>query len=496
MVDLNVKNAIVVTAHGAFEGGLAIDEGKIVSVGTNASLPDAQETIDVRGMYVTPGFVDSHTHFREPGMSQKEDWDSGSRAAAAGGFTTIFDMPNCIPPTASLEAYRAKQELARGRAMVDYGLYGGVVDNNVSELRAMAEAGCIGFKLFMAETVGKVPYPPDDVIFAAFREIKETGRIVSVHAENGAIEQFLTKELQEQGRIDPGAHYESRPVFLEEEAIGRAIAIACGAGNRLHIVHLSTANGVDLVRRAKERQQPVTAEALVNHLLLAVDEHGHLGSLIKMNPPIRSSDHRSALWHGLQHGWLDNIAADHAPHAPDEKFNGNVWDVGAGYPALETNIPLMLTEVNAGRLTLSDLVNWYSEKPARMWGIYPRKGTLQVGSDADFVVIDLAKTKTIDAEQFHSKAKFSPFNGWTVQGSVEMAFLRGGLISDRGQIVGAPRGQQVVPDDLAASDRDQSAGVAPPGQQAGPDGATVAEARKIVGAPRGQQVVPEAVSPD
>lgn len=446
MVDLVVKNATVVTAHGAFTGGLAVEDGKIVALGANSGLPDARESIDVNGLYVTPGFVDPHVHFREPGMSQKENWDSGSRAAAVGGFTTVFDMPNCIPPTATLAAYHAKQQLARGRAMVDYGLYCAVIDNNVRELRAVAEAGCIGFKLFMAETVGKVPYPPDDVIFAAFREIKETGRIVGVHAESGAIEQFLTKELQEQGRTDPRAHDESRPIMLEEEAIGRAIAIAYGAGNRLHIVHLTTANGVDLVRRAKERQQPVTAEALVNHLLLAVDEHGNLGSLIKMNPPIRTSDHRSALWDALRRGWLDNIASDHAPHAPEEKFNDNVWEVGSGYPGLETNIPLMLTEVNAGRLTLGDLVNWYSEKPARMWGIYPRKGTLQVGSDADFTVIDMAKTKTIDARKFYSKAKFSPFNGWQVRGSVEMVFLRGGLISEKGQIVGAPRGQQVAPD--------------------------------------------------
>ncbi len=445
MVDLVVKNATVVTAHETFVGGLAVEDGKVVALGANSALPEARETVNANGRHLTPGFVDPHVHFREPGMTHKENWDSGSRAAAAGGFTTIFDMPNCIPPTASVENYRTKQKLASGRAMVDFGLYCAVIDNNVKQLRAMAEAGCIGFKLFMGETVGKVPHPPDDVIFAAFREIKETGRIVGVHAESGCIMQFLIKELQEQGRTDPRAHDDSRPIMLEEEAIGRAIAIAHGAGNRLHVYHLSSANGVDLVRRAKERNQPVTAEVLVNHLLLAVDEHGHLGSLIKMNPPIRTSDHRRVLWEALGRGWLDNIASDHAPHAPGEKFNDNVWEVGSGYPGLETNIPLMLTQVNAGRLTLNQLVYWYSEQPARMWGIYPRKGTLQVGADADFTVIDLAKSKVIDPQRFYSQAKYSPFNQWKVQGSVEMVFLRGELISEKGQIVGAPRGRQVAP---------------------------------------------------
>jgi dihydroorotase (multifunctional complex type) len=235
--------------------------------------------------------------------------------------------------------------------------------------------------------------------------------------------------------------------MIESEAVSRAINIAAGAGNRLHIYHLSSIQALELVKNAKVKSQPVTAEVLVNHLLLAVDEHGHLGTLIKMNPPIRSSEHRTALWEALHKGWIDNLASDHAPHAPDEKLDKReVWDVGSGYPGLETNIPLMLTQVHAGKLTLPQLVHWYSEKPARMWSIYPRKGSLSVGSDADFVLIDMHREATIDATKFYSQAKFSPFNGWKLKGGIDRTFLRGQLICEKGRIVGAPRGQMIRPD--------------------------------------------------
>lgn len=447
MVDLVVKNATVVTARDTFTGGIAVEGEKVVALGTNESLPAARETLDAEGLHLTPGFVDVHVHFREPGMRQKETWDSGSRAAAAGGFTTIFDMPNCIPPTATPEAFAEKQRIAAGRAMIDYGLYVAVVDNNVAHLEPLAAAGCIGYKLFMGETVGKVPWPPDDVIFDGFRAIARTGLPVGVHAENGPIMQFLIKELRQKGRIDPRAHDDSRPIMIESEAVSRAITIASGAGNRLHIYHLSSIQALEHIKHAKARSQPVTAEVLVNHLLLAVDEHGErLGTLIKMNPPIRSSEHRAALWEALHQGVIDNLASDHAPHAPDEKLDKReVWDVGSGYPGLETNIPLMLTQVHAGKLTLTQLVYWYSEKPARMWSIYPRKGCLSVGSDADFVLIDMNREATIDAAKFHSQAKFSPFDGWKLRGGIDRTFLRGRLIAEKGRIVGAPRGQMIKP---------------------------------------------------
>ncbi len=329
--------------------------------------------------------------------------------------------------------------------MVDYGLYGAVIDNNVSQLPLLARAGAIGFKLFMAETVGRVPCPPDHIIFDAFRAIAATGLPVGVHAENDPILQFLTREFKAKGRKDPRAHEDSRPVMIEDEAVGRAIAIAAGAGNRLHIYHLSTIPALERVRDAKAKGLPVTAEALVSHLLLCLEEHGHLGNLIKLNPPVRTKEHRAAMWEGLRRGWLDNIAADHAPHAPEEKLQDDVWEAGAGWPGLETNVSLMLTEVNQGRLTLSQLVLWYSENPARLWNIYPQKGCLSVGSDADFVLIDMNKERTIDAKRFYSKAKFSPFDGWKVQGSVEKVFLRGRLICEGGRVTGEPRGRMLKP---------------------------------------------------
>ncbi len=445
MADLVVNNATVVTARDSFQGGIAVEGERIVALGADGALPDAKEVVDAKGLHLVPGFVDVHTHFREPGMTQKEDWDSGSRAAAAGGFTTIFDMPNCIPPTADLEKFEEKMRLAEGRAMVDYGIYGTLIDNNVSQIRPLADAGAMGFKLFMAETVGKVPSPPDDVIFDGFRKIAETGLTVGVHAENDPILQFLVRELKAAGRKDPRAHEDSRPVLLEDEAVGRAIAIAVGTGCRLHIHHLSTKDALERVRQAKERGHPVTAEVLVSHLLLCLEEHGHLGTKIKLNPPVRTKKHRAAMWEGLHCGWLDIIAADHAPHSTEEQQVDDVWEYGAGWPGLETNIPLMLDQVHKERLTLSQLVYWYSEKPTRMWNIYPQKGSLAVGSEADFVLIDMKKEKVIDVKKLYTKGKFSPFDGWEVKGSVEKVYLRGRLIAENGRVIGEPRGRMLKP---------------------------------------------------
>jgi len=445
MADLVVKNATVVTAHQSFQGGLTVKDGRIVAVGSDEALPAAEETIDADGLHLLPGFVDVHTHFREPGMTQKEDWDSGSRAAAAGGFTTIFDMPNCIPPTANMETFSEKVRFAQGRAMVDYGINAALIDNNVSQLKLMADAGAMSFKLFMAETVGKVPCPPDDVIFDGFRKIAETGLIVGVHAENDPILQFLAQEFREAGRQDPRAHEDSRPVMIEDEAVGRAIAIAAGAGNRLHIHHLSTIPALEHVRNAKAKGLPVTAEVLVSHLLLCLEEHGHLGNMIKLNPPVRTKEHREAMWEGLHRGWLDNIAADHAPHAPEEKLLDDIWEEGAGWPGLEVNISLLLDQVHKGKLSLSQLAYWYSENPARMWNIFPKKGSLVIGGDADFVLIDMNQEKEFDTSKFYTKAKFSPFEGWKVKGSVAKVFLRGRLIAENAKVIGEPTGRMIKP---------------------------------------------------
>lgn len=259
-------------------------------------------------------------------MEYKEDIVSGSSAAAAGGVTTVFDMPNTNPPTRTGRLLQKRRELALGRSYVDYGTYGVILQDNEGELDSLASEGAMGFKLFMGETTGKNPPPDDGVIFAAFRRAAELDLVVGVHAENDPVLQRLKQELREAGRTDPKAHLDSRPWFVEAEAVCRALTLAEGAGNRLHIHHLSTLQGVGQVRRAKLRGVPVSCEVLISHLLLNETAYEQYGNLVQLNPPIRPHEHVEYLWAALNQGYVDCVATDHAPHSLEEQSRKDVWE--------------------------------------------------------------------------------------------------------------------------------------------------------------------------
>ncbi|RPI99344.1 MAG: allantoinase AllB, partial [Deltaproteobacteria bacterium] len=286
MNDLIIQNGMVVTSQGLFRADIAVRTGMIVALGEKPSLGETREILDATGLHVLPGVIDDHVHFREPGMTYKEDFETGSRAAAAGGVTTIFDMPNTAPPLIDVKNLKEKVALAKGRSYVDFAFYAAVTDSNVDQLKSLAEGGIGGFKVFMGETTGYIRCPNDGLIYEAFQRIRETGRRVGAHAENDAILQHIKARLVAQGRKDPIAHLESRPSFAEAEAIGRAILLSEAAGNRFHVFHLSTREGLNLVKEARLRGLPVTAEVLVSHLLLDERDYERLGNLIRLNPPI------------------------------------------------------------------------------------------------------------------------------------------------------------------------------------------------------------------
>ena len=446
MVQLVIENGTIVTPTGSFRAEIAVKDGKIWTIGSKASMPDAAQRLDATGLHVLPGVIDDHVHFREPGMTYKEDFETGSRAAAAGGVTTVFDMPNTTPPLTDVNHLNEKVTLATGRSYVDFVFYAAVTDSNVDQLKPLARAGIGGFKLFMGETTGYIRCPDDGVIYEAFQRIRETGRRVGAHAENDAILQHIKRRLVAQGRRDPIAHLESRPAFAEAEAINRAILLSEAAGNAFHVFHLSTHEGLNFVREARLRGLPVTAEVLVSHLLLDDTDYDRIGNLIRLNPPIRTREHQQALWKGLLRGWIDNIATDHAPHSYKEKTAENVWDTACGFIGVETALSLMLTEVNRGRLTLEQYTRFVSENPARIWGIYPRKGAIQIGSDADFVLVDLKAEGKIESSRLHNKNPLTPYEGRTVKGLPRYTLLRGKLIMAEGEVIGPPSGEWVRPD--------------------------------------------------
>ncbi|MBI3966524.1 MAG: allantoinase AllB [Chloroflexi bacterium] len=443
MFDLVVANGAVVTPSGCFTADLGVKSGRIAAVGSG--LAPAAEVVDGRGLHVLPGLIDVHVHFREPGVTYKEDFGTGSLAAAAGGVTTAFDMPNTQPPTATAALFHEKVALACAKSWIDFGLYGVILQDNEAELAGLAEAGAIGYKLFMGETTGKNACPTDDVIFGAFRRAAALDRVVNVHAENDPILQRLKRELRAGGRTDARAHLDSRPAFVEAEAVGRAIAIAEGAGNHLHVVHVSTQPGLDRIAWAKSRGARVTCEVLIAHLVLDDTSYERYGNLTQLNPPLREPEHVAALWHGIRTGQIDCIATDHAPHSAEEQARTNVWEGVGGFIGVETLLPLLLTQAAAGRLTLEQVVRLTAENPARIYGLYPRKGTLAVGADADFVLVDTKAIYRLDQATLRSRHPVTPYHGWTLTGRPVATYLRGTCHFRDGQPQGTPRGRLVTP---------------------------------------------------
>lgn len=444
-VDLLIANGTVVTPNGAQPLNVGISGDHIVSLTDQAQTPDAREVIDAAGLHVLPGIVEGHVHFREPGLTYKEDFGSGSMAAVCGGVTTVIDMPNTVPPTADAESLRLKQSLAEGKSYVDFGLLGVILPGNGAALRDLVAAGALGLKVFMGMTVGELSTPDDGAILDAWKLAAELDVPVAVHAESDAIVTHCTGRLHASGRTDPLVHYEARPAVAEAEAVQRAILLARSAGARLHVLHLSSGDGADLVAQAKRRGQAVSAETTPHYLLLSTENAATLGNTMKINPPVRAAGHAQRLWEALLTGVIDSIATDHAPHLPEEKSRPNVWQAISGFPGVETALPLMLTQVNAGRMALTDYVRWHCENPARIWGLYPRKGAIRVGSDADIALVGLARRGAISAAGLHSKSKVTPFDGWQVQGLPVCTIARGQVVMRDGEPTGKPRGRMLKP---------------------------------------------------
>jgi dihydroorotase len=436
--DLVIAGGRVVSADSVFAADIAVAGETIVAIGDGLAARGAREVIPAAGRYVLPGAIDSHVHFREPGYTHKEDWGSGTAAAAVGGVTTVFEMPNTNPPTGTVEALRLKQEAAARQAHVDYGIYGLLDENNIGELEALIAQGVAGFKCFMGNTFGDLPAPSDGAMLEGFEILARHGLRCVVHAENPSIMARRQARMEAAGRADPHAHLAARPEICEIEAIGRAIVFAEWTGARLHIAHHSAKDSLYLVRAGKARGADVTVETCPQYLLLDSTDVERLGGLLRVNPPIRAPGHGEALWAALHDGTIDMIATDHAPHAPEEKRRADIWSCDCGFPGVETQMPIMLTEVNRGRMTISDYVRWSAANPAKAWGLFPRKGVLQVGSDADIVIADLACDEFIDQRELHSRSKISPWHGRAITGRPRHTIVRGRVVVRDGRLVGEP----------------------------------------------------------
>ncbi len=445
-LDLVLKNGIVVSPGRNVQIDIAVKEGKIVALGRSEEFCDAAQTLDVTGKYILPGVIDVHCHFRDPGLTHKEDFLSGTRAAAMGGVTTVFDMPNTIPPVTNLIALHQKMKAIKNRAYVDYCLWGAVTSNDPVQIDNLAGLGVIGFKIFLAQTTGDLAAPGDGALLEVFGRIRATGLRAALHAEDEGYINYFTRKFQKEGCRNYEAVETARDATAEALAIARVLVLAHRSGNKIHIAHLSTREGAELVKLAREKGIDVSAETCPQYLLLKNDDYARLGQVAKMFPPLRRAGDMEALWAAIADGVVEVIASDHAPHTRQEKLGTvDIWDVPAGMIGVETSVPLMLEQVNRGRLTLNEYVRIACEKPARLFNLYPRKGTIGAGADADFTIIDLNQTYEIKATRLHSKSRFTPFEGITGKGFPVYTIVRGNVVMAHGRLLTEPSGLFVSP---------------------------------------------------
>jgi dihydroorotase len=409
--DLVINGGTIVSPDASYQASIAVKDGVIHAIGAPEAMPSAKKTFDATGLHILPGAIDVHVHFRDPGYPQKEDFASGTAAAAFGGVTTVFDMPNTLPTINNAEALADKHKIASSKAYVDYGLYAVLGEDSIEHVDALIDGGIIGFKLYMGNTFGRIPSPTTGAMLEAFEIVAPTGKRVSLHAETNSIMERREARLRACGRTDPIAHLAARPAVVAVEAVARAAILAEWTGARIHILHISSAAELKPLAEAKARGVDITGETCPQYLLLSEDDYEKVGGVVRVNPPVREKVNQQPIWDALMDGIIDMIATDHAPHAPEEKTRADIWTVDCGFPGVETQLPLMLTEINKGRASINDYVRWSAEAPAKTWGLYPRKGTLTVGSDADIAIVDMKQEWTVDDRMIQSRAKISPWHG-------------------------------------------------------------------------------------
>lgn len=439
--DLVIRNALLVSPEASRHGAVAVSRGRIFAIGRSDAMPSARRVIDAGGRPLIPGALDVHVHVRDPGFTYKETWATATAAAAVGGVTTIFDMPNTNPPTATAEALRDKIAIAASQAHVDFGVYGYVGERNIGELAAMAQAGACGFKLLLGSDNPLVPAPNDGAVLEALAKIAQTGLRCTVHAENNAILRWREAKIRTQGRDDLSAHLDHHTDVAAVEAIQRVILLSEWTGAKIHIAHENCRHALPLIAAAKRRGIDITAETCPHYLFLSVADAARAGgNALRVKPPVRDPSHAGPLWKALLDGTLDILSTDHAPHTVEEKNRASVWETAPGFSGVEISMRLMLTQVAAGRLSLERYVAAACAAPARAFGLWPRKGALCVGADADMVLLDLEHRAPIRGADFKSLGKVTPFEGVETIGRAGSTFLRGELIAHHGEIV-SPMGR-------------------------------------------------------
>lgn len=431
--DTLYKGGMVVNQDGVIRTDVGVKDGKIAALGS-FSPTQAGEVIDCTGLHILPGVIDSQVHFREPGLIHKEDLESGSRAAVMGGVTSVFEMPNTDPQTTTDSALADKVKRATHRMHCDFAFWVGGTHENPKHIPDLEKLpGAVGIKVFMGSSTGSLLVEDD---YGVGEILKRTKRRAAFHSED---EMLLRerKDLRVDG--DPSSHPIWRSVEVAMQCTQRLIRIAEENRAKIHVLHISTADEIDILRDHKEF---VSCEATPNHLTLAApDCYQRLGTLVQMNPPIRDVFHRDGLWRGVVDGVVDVLGSDHAPHTLEEKSK-SYPSSPSGMTGVQTLVPIMLDHVNAGRLTIERFVDLTSAGPVRLFGI-SNKGRIAGGYDADFTIVDLARQETISNRWIESRCGWTPYDGVSVKGWPVGTIIRGNRVMWDGELVTPSRGETV-----------------------------------------------------
>jgi len=423
MTSLLIRNARIARPDGSlFEGDALCEAGRIARIDSSISAK-ADEAVDANGLLLMPGAIDPQVHFREPGKEYKEDLSSGSRAAVRGGVTSFLEMPNTDPSTTTQAALDDKLRRAAGKSVANYGFFIGATADNLDELNRAAPA--CGIKIFMGASTGSLLVDrPEDLerIFA------NGTRLIAVHAEDEA--RIRARKAQFASRHDYAAHSEIRDAECALKATELALSLSRKYRRRLHILHLSTKEEAELLRRDKPAW--VTAEVIPNHLFLHVGDYASQGARVQMNPPIRTQTDNARLWQALREGTIDFIATDHAPHTLEEKARPYP-ESPSGMPGVETSLPLLLTEMTAGRCTLAEIQKWMCWGPATAYGV-PNKGKIIEGWDADLTLVDVESRKIVRDEETFTKVRWSPYRGRELTGWPQVTVVNGRIVFERGRV--------------------------------------------------------------
>ena len=447
--DLIIRGRRVVTPESVAPAAVHLSDGVITAIEAYDEVSSGCEVVDAgEHSIVMPGLVDTHVHINEPGRTEWEGFETATRAAAAGGVTTLVEMPlNSIPPTTTLENFQKKLAAAEGKCAVDVGFWGGVVPGNTSELQALRDAGVLGFKCFLVHSgVDEFPNVTEADLREAMPELARLGAVLIVHAE---VPEPIDEALAEESDADPRRYetfLKSRPREAEDRAVALVIRLSRETGARVHIVHHSSADALPLLREARQEGLPVTIETCPHYLCFAAEDIADGATAFKCCPPIRERNNREELWSALNEGLIEMVVSDHSPCPPAMKAlgAGNFLEAWGGISSLQLRLSIMWTLASERGFTLNQLAEWLCRAPARLVGLSHRKGAIAVGHDADIIVWNAGKTFRVEPSMIHHRHKLTPYAGQTLSGMVEQTFLRGQKIYDREEFSETASGRMLM----------------------------------------------------